>query len=351
MAHVLVTGGTGFLASHTIAQLLSAEHTVTTTVRSLSRRPDVERMLAVAGAPHTDDVSYVAADLTSDHGWDRAVAGADYVLHVASPFPAARPEHEDEVIVPAREGTLRVLRAAREAGVRRAVLTSSFAAVGYGHGRTGWTGRTGGTERTFGEDDWTRTDGPGVSAYVKSKAVAERAAWDFIDSEGDGLELTVVNPVGIFGPVLGPDYSASIRIIHAMLTGGMQAAPPIWTNTVDVRDAADLHLRAMTAPQAAGQRYLALAGEPISFHGIALALRERLGEAAAKTPTRSAPAWLLRLLATVRPALRETVPQLGVVRRASNAKARKELDWSPRTNEEAVTATGESLVRLGLLSG
>ncbi|MFE7169405.1 SDR family oxidoreductase [Streptomyces sp. NPDC057616] len=264
MAHVLVTGGTGFLGSRAVAQLLTAGHTVTTTVRSLARRPDVERMLAVAGAPHADGVSYVEADLTSDRGWDRAMAGADYVLHMASPFPGTRPEHEDEVIVPAREGTLRVLRAARDAGVKRTVLTSSFAAVGYGHEGTG---------RTFGEDDWTRTDGPGVSAYVKSKAMAERAAWDFVESERGGPELTVVNPVGIFGPVLGPDYSASIRIIHAMMTGGMRAAPPIWTNTVDVRDAADLHLRAMTAPQAAGQRYLALAGEPISFHQIALALR------------------------------------------------------------------------------
>ncbi|MFF7473686.1 NAD-dependent epimerase/dehydratase family protein [Streptomyces sp. NPDC008092] len=342
MAHVLVTGGTGFLGSHTIAQLLTAGHTVTTTVRSLARRSDVERMLKVAGSPNADGVSYVEADLTSDQGWDRAVAGADYVLHVASPFPAARPKNEDEVILPARDGTLRVLRAARDAGIRRTVLTSSFAAVGYGHGHTG---------QMFSEDDWTDTDGPGVSAYVKSKTVAERAAWDFVESEGDGLELTVVNPVGIFGPVLGPDYSASIRIIHAMLTGGMRAAPPIWTNTVDVRDAADLHLRAMTAPQAAGQRYLALAGEPISFHHIALALRERLGGAAAKAPTGSAPAWLLRLLATINPALRETVPQLGVVRRASHAKARKELDWSPHSNEDAVVATAESLVRLGLLNG
>ncbi|MFQ3560670.1 NAD-dependent epimerase/dehydratase family protein [Streptomyces gramineus] len=342
MAHVLVTGGTGFLGSHTIAQLLTAGHTVTTTVRSLARRPDVERMLKAAGSPNTDDVSYVEADLTADRGWDRAVTGADYVLHVASPFPGARPEHEDDVIVPARDGALRVLRAARAAGVRRTVLTSSFAAVGYGHRPTG---------RVFDEGDWTRPDGPGVSAYVKSKAVAERAAWDFVESEGDGLELTVVNPVGIFGPVLGPDYATSIRIVHAMLTGGMRAAPPIWTNTVDVRDAADLHLRAMTAPQAAGQRYLALAGEPVSFHHIALTLRERLGEVAAQAPTRSAPAWLLRLLATVRPALRETVPQLGVVRRASHAKARKELDWVPRSNEDAVVATAESLVRLGLLSG
>ncbi|MGW4299000.1 NAD-dependent epimerase/dehydratase family protein [Streptomyces sp. NPDC004376] len=342
MAHVLVTGGTGFLGAHTIARLLTAGHTVTTTVRSPGREPEVGRMLAAAGAPGRDGVRCVVADLGSDEGWDQAVAGAEHVLHLASPFPATQPRDEDEVIVPARDGALRVLRAARAAGVRRTVLTSSFAAVGYGHGRTA---------RVFTEDDWTDPSGADVTPYVKSKAIAERAAWDFVGSEGGGLELTVINPVGIFGPVLGPDYAASIRIVHAMLTGGMRVAPPLWTNTVDVRDVADLHVRAMTAPQAAGKRYLALAGEPVSFHGIAAALRAGLGAAADRAPTKTAPAWLLRLLATVRPALRETVPQLGVVRRASNALAREELGWSPRSNEEAVVATGESLLRLGLLTG
>ncbi|MCS0602926.1 aldehyde reductase [Streptomyces sp. LP11] len=342
MAHVLVTGGTGFLASHTIARLLSAGHTVTTTLRAAARRADVERMLAVAGAPDADRVSWVEADLTSDRGWDRAVAGADHVLHMASPFPGAQPDDEDEVIVPARDGALRVLRAARDAGVRRTVLTSSFAAVGYGHGDT---------SRVFTEADWTDTAGPGVSAYVKSKAIAERAAWDFVAAEGGGMELTVVNPVGIFGPVLGPDYAASVDIVRAMLTGRMRAAPPVWTNTVDVRDVADLHLRAMAAPRAAGQRYLALAGEPISFPGIARTLRARLGESAARAPRFTAPPRLLRLLARFDPALRAAVPQLGVVRRASNAKAREELGWSPRSNEDAVTASAESLIRLGVLGG
>ncbi|MEU1342737.1 aldehyde reductase [Streptomyces sp. NPDC005827] len=341
MAHVLVTGGTGFLGSHTIARLLMSGHKVTTTLRSSKRQPDVERMLSVAEAPGREGVSYVEADLASDAGWDRAAAGADCVLHIASPFPGSRPKDENELIVPARDGALRVLRAARDAGVGRVVLTSSFAAVGYGHGRT---------DRVFTEADWTNPDGPGLTPYVKSKAVAERAAWDFIAAEGNGLELTTVNPVGIFGPVLGPDYSSSIRVIHAMLTGAMRAAPPIWTNTVDVRDVADLHIKAMTSPAAAGQRYLALAGEPVSFGQIALALRSELGEAAAQAPTRSAPAWLLRLLSTVSPRLRETVPQLGVVRRADNAKAREQLGWAPRSNEESVVASARSLVRLGLLA-
>ncbi|MHB9860283.1 SDR family oxidoreductase [Streptomyces sp. YIM S03343] len=341
MAHVLVTGGTGFLGSHTIARLLASGHTVTTTLRSAKRQGELEEMLGVAGAPGPGRVSYVEADLGGNSGWGRAMAGADHVLHIASPFPASRPADENELIVPARDGTLRVLRAARDAGIRRVVLTSSFAAVGYGHDPT---------DRVFTEDDWTDVTGPGVGPYAKSKALAERAAWDFVDGEGQGLELVVINPVGIFGPVLGPDYSSSIRIIHSMLTGGMRAAPPIWTNTVDVRDVADLHIKAMTSPVAAGQRYLALAGEPISFQQIALTLRARLGAAAAKAPARSAPAWLLRLLSTFTPQLRETVPQLGVVRRASNAKAREQLSWSPRSNEESVLASADSLARLGLLS-
>ena len=341
MTTVLVTGGTGFLAAHTIARLLTDGHQVRTTLRSLSRRADVDAMLAAAQAPDTGSVRYFQADLTTDQGWADAAAGADYVLHVASPFPGTAPKDEDEVIVPARDGALRVLRAARDAGVRRVVLTSSFAAVGYGHGKA--------ASRVFDERDWTDASGPVVSAYVKSKAIAERAAWDFIEADGKDLELSVVNPVGIFGPVLGPDYSSSIQIIATMLNGGMRVAPPIWTNAVDVRDAADLHVRAMTAPQAAGQRYLALAGDPISFHEIAATLRSRLGAAAAKAPSGTAPAWLIRLMARFQPRLQELVPQLGVIRRASNAKARAELGWSPRPNEDTVAATGESLVRLGLL--
>jgi dihydroflavonol-4-reductase len=341
MATVLVTGGTGFLGAHAIARLLTDGHQVRTTLRTRSRQGDVEAMLATAGAPGADGVRYFQADLTRDDGWSVAAAGADFVLHVASPFPGAAPKNPDEVIVPARDGALRVLRAARDAGVQRVVLTSSFAAIGYGHGAT---------SRVFDETDWTDVDGPGVSAYIASKAIAERAAWDFMEREGKDLELTVINPVGIFGPVLGPDYASSIQIIATMLTGGMRVAPPMWTQVVDVRDTADLHVRAMTSPAAAGQRYLARAGEPISFHQIAATLRSRLGDAAAQAPDRTAPAWLIKVMARFQPQLRELVPQLNVIRRASNTKARAELGWSPRSNEDAVTASGESLIRLGLVS-
>src|SRR5262245_44822718 len=197
MSKVLVTGGSGFVGSHCIAQLLAAGHEVRTTVRDLAREGVVRGMLKEGGADAGDRLTFAAADLTRDAGWAEAVAGCDFVLHVASPFPARAPRHEDELITPAREGTLRVLRAARDAGVKRVVLTSSFAAIGYGHPPR---------ETAFDETSWTDPSA-GVSAYVKSKTLAERAAWDFIAAEGRSLELSVVNPVAVFGPVLGPDFA------------------------------------------------------------------------------------------------------------------------------------------------
>ncbi len=210
MSTVLVTGGSGFIGSHAILQLLNAGHQVRTTVRNLKREPDVRAMLKQGGVTPAERLSFVAADLESDAGWPEAVAGCDYVLHVASPFPPTVPKHDDELIIPAREGALRVLRASRGAGVKRVVLTSSFAAIGYGHPPQA---------EPFDETSWTNPDAGGITAYVKSKTLAERAAWDFIDREGGGLELSVVNPVGVFGPALGPDYSTSILIVQRMLDG------------------------------------------------------------------------------------------------------------------------------------
>ncbi|WP_138418081.1 NAD-dependent epimerase/dehydratase family protein [Sinomonas gamaensis] len=341
MATVLVTGGTGFIGAHAIAQLLEAGHEVKTTIRSLDGRADVEHMLSVAEAPHPERVAYFAANLMHDDGWAAAAEGAEYVLHVASPFPTTQPKDADELVVPAREGALRVLRAAREAGAKRVVLTSSFAAVGYGHGPLG---------RPLNEVDWTNLDRGNPTPYVRSKTIAERSAWDFIDKEGGGLELSVVNPVAVLGPVLGADYSNSIRIVIALMKGWLPVAPPVWMNVVDVRDVVDLHLKAMTAPGAAGQRFIAVAGEPISFRQLGVALHEALGDAAAKPPRGTAPAWLVRALARFVPPLQELVPQLNVVRRASSAKARAELGWAPRSSREAAVATGESLVRLGILA-
>ena len=341
MSRVLVTGGSGFIGGHCILQLLAAGHEVRTTVRNLSREPEVRAMLKQGGAADPGKtLSFVAADLEADAGWPEAVAGCDYVLHVASPFPATLPRHEDELIVPAREGALRVLKAARDAKVKRVVLTSSFAAIGYGH-----------DDRTtpFDETVWTALKGNGVGAYAKSKTIAERAAWDFIDHDSSGLELAVVNPVGVFGPLLGPDYSTSIILIKRLMDGDVPGCPRIYFGAVDVRDVADLHIRAMTAPAAKGERFLAVAGDFLSVKEMALALKAALGPAARRVPAGEVPDWLIRGFALIDPAARQLLPELGKRKNASNEKARRVLGWTPRSNEESIVATARSLMALGLL--
>ncbi|NNM62480.1 MAG: aldehyde reductase [Steroidobacteraceae bacterium] len=337
---VLVTGGSGFVAMHCIEQLLLAGYDVRTTVRSLAREPEVREALRNAAAPRQDALSFAEADLTRDEGWADAVAGCRFVLHVASPFPASVPRREDDLIVPAREGALRVLRAARDAGVQRVVQTSSFAAVGYGHKPQ---------NIPFDETRWTNVDGPGVSAYAKSKTLAERAAWDFIARNGGKLELSVVNPVAIFGPTLSRDFATSILIVQRLLDGSVPACPRIGFGAVDVRDVADLHLRAMTNPAAIGERFLAVAGESISLLDMATILKTHLGNGGRRVPTRELPDWSVRLLALFLSDLKTIIPELGNIKSVSNGKAKRLLGWEPRSNEEAITASGESLARLGLL--
>ena len=345
MSTVLVTGGSGFIGAHAILQLLAAGHQVRTTVRNLNRQTDVRTMLKIGGADaatlSSDRLTFFAADLENDAGWKEAVAGCDFVHHVASPIPPNAPKHEDDLIIPAREGALRVLRASRDAGVRRVVMTSSFAAIGYGHNPQA---------APFDETSWSDLTGTReVAAYPKSKTLAERAAWDFIAKEGGKLELSVVNPVAVFGPVLGPDYSPSILIVQKLMDGALPGCPRVSFGAVDVRDVADLHLRAMTNPAAKGERFLAVAGANIWMLEIAQLLKARMGEAAKRVPTRKLPDFLLRLAALRDPAVKLIVPELGVVKSSTNAKAKRLLGWNPRSNEDSVIATAESLVRLGLL--
>jgi nucleoside-diphosphate-sugar epimerase len=341
MSTVLITGGSGFVGCHCILQLLAAGYQVRTTVRSLKREADVRAMLKVAGVEPGDRLSFVAADLENDAGWAEAVAGCEYVLHVASPLPASVPKDEDELIIPAREGTLQVLRAARDAGVKRVVLTSSFAAVGYGHEPQ---------DTPFNETNWSVLNGDGT-AYGKSKTLAERAAWDFLAKEGGSLELSVINPVGVFGPVLGPDYSTSILLVQRLMVGAMPGCPRLYFGLVDVRDVADIHLRAMTNPSAKSERFLATAGDFMSMLEVAKMLKSRLGSAAKRVPTRELPNWVVRLAAFRDPAVRLILPELGKVKNATNEKAKRLLGWTPRSNEEAILATAESMMRLGLLKG
>jgi dihydroflavonol-4-reductase len=338
MSTVLVTGGSGFVGSHIILRLLEEGHVVRTTVRSLEREPAVRAMLEGAGAKQGNRLSFFAANLERDAGWAEAVSGCDYVLHVASPLPTGAPKTEDEVIIPARDGTLRVLRAARDAKVKRVVFTSTCGAIYYGHPMQ---------KAAFDETSWTNLDGE-MSAYVKSKAIAERAAWDFMAAQGGELEFTTVNPSGIFGPVLGPDYASSIELVKRLMDG-MPGCPQLYFGVVDVRDVADLHLLAMTAPAAKGERFIAVSGDAMSMLDVAKVLKARLGEAAKKVPTHELPNWVVRLVARFDPAMRQLLPLLGQVRNATSDKARRVLHWTPRSREDAVTATAESLLRFGLV--
>lgn len=337
---VLVTGGTGFVGAHCILQLLQAGHQVRTTVRNLSREADVRATLRQGGVEAGDRLSFAAADLSNDAGWPEAAAGCTYVLHVASPFPPGVPENEDEVIIPAREGALRVLRASRDAGVKRVVLTSSFAAIGYGSKPL---------SRPFNETDWTEPSGDDVSPYVKSKTLAEKAAWDFIAREGGTLELSVVNPVGIFGPVLGSDLSTSILLVQRLMDGALPGCPRLYFGIVDVRDVASMHLLCMTHPGAKGERFLAVAGDFMTVAEISRTLRRRLGAAARRAPTIELPDFLVRLAGARDPAVKLITPELGKRKNATNEKARRVLGWQPHSNEESIVATAESLVALGLL--
>jgi len=335
---VLVTGGSGFIAVHCIAKLLDAGYCVRATLRSQSREAEVRAMLREAGVEAGNRLTFVEADLSADAHWPAAVSGCTYVLHVASPTPIISYTHEDEMIVPAREGVLRILRAARDAGVKRVVLTSAIGAIVYGH-----------PDQTAPYDETIWTNTTNAPAYQKSKTLAEKAAWEFIEKEGRGLELAAINPVSVMGPVLGPDYSHSIHLVKNLLTGKMPGCPKINSGFVDVRDVADLHLRAMVDPAAKGERFIATAGESIWLVDVAKILKAHLGKAAANVHARTLPNTLLRIAALKDPMVKSMIPLLGIHMNVTSAKAIRLLGWAPRSTEEAILATAESLIRLNLL--
>lgn len=329
---VLVTGGTGFIAGHTIVQALNAGWRVRTTVRDLAREPALRTV--IGGHAPLDRFEVMAADLNSDAGWLEAATGCTYVLHIASPFPSVSPKNDAELVQPARDGTLRVLAAAREAGVRRVVMTSSTAAVAYGRG---------GRVEPFTEADWSdETNLSDTSGYERSKTIAERAAWTWIKQQGQALELVTICPGAVLGPVLGPDRSASIDIIARLLDGSVPGLARFGWPLVDVRDVAALHLLAMTDPGAAGQRYLA-AGEFAWMSDIAGVLRERVPLLATRVPRRNLPSPLVRASGLVDRAVRSRLYELGKHRAVTAEKARRELGWAPRSNQDAIVATAQSL--------
>ena len=334
---VLVTGGSGFLGGWCVAELLRRGHSVRTTVRDLSREGEVRsRVQNLAGeSPTTGSdsrLSFVTADLHHDTGWEQAVDGCEHVLHVASPFPLAQPKDPDELIVPARDGTLRVLRAALKAGASRVVVTSSVAAVG---------GSASGAGRTLDESDWTDTGDPSVTPYARSKTIAERAAWDLAAEMGETTRLATVNPGAILGPVSGPDRSPSLEVVQRLLNG-MPGTPRIGFNLVDVRDVADLQIRAMTDPAAGGKRLLAVR----SFEwmaDIAKILRDQLGDEAPKVPKRSVPDLMVRAMGLFDPGIRSIVGQLSRKQEYSSAAA-EALGWAPRPIEETIVDCARSML-------
>jgi nucleoside-diphosphate-sugar epimerase len=337
---VLVTGGSGFLGSWCLVELLRRGYQVRTTVRDLSREPKIRAMLepeAEAG----DRLSVHVADLTDDAGCESAIGGCDYVLHVASPFPPQQPKDPDELIVPAREGTLRVLRTALGAGVKRIVLTTSAVAVAN-------SGSPPTSGEAFTEEDWSDPANPDLTSYGRSKTIAERSAWDLVNETGETSRLSAVAPSAILGPPLSDDRSYSLQVVERLL-GGMPGIPRLGFSFVDVRDVADLHLRAMTAPEAAGERFLG-AGSFLWMSDVAQILRDRLGTSAAKVPTRKVPNFAVRAMARFDPSLRPVVGDLGKRRLLSSEKAETLLGWSPRPIEETLVDTAESLMRVGAVA-
>jgi nucleoside-diphosphate-sugar epimerase len=342
---VLVTGGSGFLGGWCVAELLRRGHTVRTTVRDRSREPEVRAAVrnllgepeqgGPSGSPVEADarLSVVAANLLDDAGWEEAVLGCEHVLHVASPFPLIQPKDPEELIVPAREGTLRVLRAALGAGASRIVVTSSVAAVG---------GSAKGSTRRLDESDWTDLDDSTLTPYARSKTIAERAAWDLVEEIGETERLVVVNPGAILGPVLSAERSPSLELVQRLL-GGMPGTPRIGFNLVDVRDVADLQIRAMSAPGAGGKRLIAVR----SFEwmaDVARVLRERLGTDAPKVPRRSVPDLLVRAMGIFDPGIRSVVGQLGRKQEYSSRRAEELLDWAPRPIEETIVECARSMI-------
>lgn len=331
----LVSGGSGYIAGFLIRRLIGNGWAVHTTIRSLKREPEVRGWLGVDNSR----LRFFAADLEHDAGWAEAMAGCSHVAHVASPFPLAVPKHADELVVPAREGVLRALRFARAAGIKRFVLTSSMAAIAYGHGKGGGI---------YSEADWTNLDNPGVMPYPRSKTVAERAARDWVAAEGGDMEFASVNPAAVFGPLLSDDLSTSIELVKQLLEGKVPMCPDIGFGIIDVRDVADMHYRALTAEGIKDERFVC-SGPFLMFIDVANILKANLGEQARKVPMRKMPDWLLKLMALVRPELKQVVAELGNVRGGDSRHAMERLGWTMRPPEEAILATARDLLERGIV--
>ena len=334
---VLVTGGTGYIGGEIIKQLLAKGWTVRTTVRDKAKS---EAALQTRFGNPGEALKVFQAELMSDDGWAEANAGCSHVCHVASPIAASTPKHEDDMIIPAREGTLRALRFAKEAGVKRFVQTSSVAAIAYGRSEK---------EYTVSESDWTDITHPDVYPYVKSKTISERAARDWVEAEGGDMEFVSVNPSMVLGPVDSGDFSASVEAVKQLLDGSMPMAPDLGFAVVDTRDVADLHVRCLEEPGLAGERFIA-AGKFMKMVEVGAALRAGLpAEQTKKVPTKVMPNWLVSVLSIFNEGVRSIKSELGKSRHCDTSHAEKRLGWKTRTEEESIVDCGKSLIEHGVV--
>lgn len=338
MQTVLVTGATGFIASHLILNLLDKGYHVRGTARSAARSKRLNEVLSDYSGREID-IPIVEADLASDAGWKDAVNGVDYVQHVASPFPAGKPRSHDELIIPARDGALRVLKAAKAEGVKRVVMTSSMAAIAYGWGDK--------RPSLLTEEHWSNPDNlKDNTAYTRSKTTAEKAAWDYVNGEGKGLELAVINPVAVLGPAMSEDVSSSLQLISQPLEGKLPAFPKLSFGVIDVRDVAEAHVRAMTLDGAAGERCI-VGDEVLWMEEIGEVMRKAFPDR--KIPKGTLPNWAVRLFSNLNPTLKQILPELGKERNYSNEKLKSVLGITPIPAEDAIRASAESLIRLGVV--
>ncbi|MEL6697097.1 MAG: aldehyde reductase [Bacteroidota bacterium] len=336
-SRVLVTGITGFIGSHVAIQLLEKGYEVVGTLRNPNRTDSIQEAIA-KHTKHTDRLSFAQAELMDAESWKQAMKGIEYVMHVASPISTTTPKDENEMIIPAREGTLNVLRAATEAGVKRVVITSSVAAISYNDAR--------GSNAKFTEEDWTDIVNPSVNAYIKSKTLAERAAWDFVRQQAGAPELATVNPSLVLGPVLEKDFGSSAVLVKRLLDGSFPALPKLGFPIVDVRSVADLHLLAMEKEEAAGERFIA-GGKFMWMDEIAKTLKEAYPNR--KVPTGKLPNFLFRLMALFDAQTRSVLGELNTPRPVDISKAQNLLGWKPIEEKEAILATAESLMKYGVI--
>ncbi len=332
---VLVSGGSGYIAGFLIRQLVAEGWMVHTTIRNLAKEQSVRDILAV----DNNKLKFFAADLMEDAGWVEAATGCSHVAHIASPLPIEKPRSDDDLIIPARDGALRALRAAKVAGVKRFVMTSSVAAIAYGHGKV---------KQSFTEADWSVVDSPDTYAYPKSKTIAERAVRDWVAAEGGDIEYASVNPSLVLGPILSPDFSASLEAVKKMVEGSLPGCPDLAFGIVDVRDVADLHVRALTAPNMAGERFIA-SGRTVKMIEMAHILKSSLGAQGRKVPTRKLPDFLVKLSALFDPLIKQVIGELGKARIMDARHAKDVLGWETRPAEESILDAARSLIEHGVV--